>query len=270
MGAQPWWRAAAAEFVGVFTLVFVGAGAVVTLTHFNTLNGGDATTVIIGVALAHGLAIAVMVTALGHLSGGHFNPAVTLAAMATRRMPPPIGLLYMAAQILGGVFGAILLVASLPADWWQPAMLGTPLLGAGIDPAKGVLIEAALTFILVIVIFGAAMDQRHPNWGVAGFAIGLTITLAILMGAPLTGPALNPARAFSTALVAQSFGPTHYVYWVGPILGGIVAGLVYDLAFVETKVKPSKIPPAPTPETPAEPLPPASEPVMTEPDSPMD
>jgi MIP family channel proteins len=268
---QPWWRPATAELIGVFALVFLGAGSVVTLARLNAAHGGgEDGLVLVGGALAHGLAIAVMVTALGHISGGHFNPAVTLAAMATRRIAPPLGLVYIAAQLVGGVVGAVLLVSTVPANWWQAVKLATPAVPTGIevvDPFKAVLAEAVLTFFLVIVIFGAAMDQRHPNWGVAGFAIGLTITAGILMGAFLTGAAMNPARAFATALVGDQMTRDQYVYWVGPIVGGVLGGLVYDLAFVQNKLKPSPIPPAPEPESPAPPAPP-SEPPLSEPGTP--
>lgn len=248
MDQPAWWRPAAAEFLGVMALVFVGAGSIVGLARANLMAGaGQELIITIGAALAHGLAIAVMVLALGHISGGHFNPAVTIAAIFARRISMPLGAVYIVFQLLGGLVAAALLVTALPSDWWRAVDLGTPVVNAAVDPAKAVLIEAVLTFFLTIVIFGIGMDHRNGSRAVAGLAIGLTVTMCILMAAGLTGAAFNPARAFSTALLANSW-KLHYVYWVGPIVGAVVGGLVYDLAFVEARVKPSPIPPAGAPE----------------------
>lgn len=221
MEAQDWWKPCIAEFVGAFALTFVGAGAIVAT------QGGD----LVAIAFAHGLAIAVMVTAVGHISGGHFNPAVTIATMFTKKIGVELGLLYIIFQLLGSIFGAFLLVASFPDNLYQPVALGTPMVAAAITAPNAVVIEAILTFFLVFVIFGTAIDARNHMKALAGMAIGLTVTLDILMGGPLTGAAMNPARAFGTALISRSFD-NHLVYWIGPILGGIIAGLVYDNAFL--------------------------------------
>ncbi len=232
-------------------LVFLGAGSIISLNKLAP-GGGE---FLIGVALAHGLAIAVMVIAVGHISGGHFNPAVTAAALFARKIRLELGALYILFQLLGAVAGSFLLVAALPSDWWEPVHLGTPAVRDGFDPAKAVLVEAVLTFFLVFVIFGSAIDKRNPASPVAGLAIGLTITADILMGGPLTGAAMNPARAFGPALLSRTWDLQH-VYWAGPILGGIIAGLVYDTAYFESRPK------APTPsvESPPEPTPPAPPP----------
>jgi MIP family channel proteins len=258
---QEWWRPAVAEFLGVLTLVFIGAGTVISLARLNLsvagvhggAGGGQDVVVLVGGALAHGFAIAVMVTALGHVSGGHFNPAVTAAALFTKRIRVPLGLIYIAFQVLGGVVGGYLLVATIPANWWQEIALATPLVNEAlnVDAASAVLLEAILTFFLVLVVFGVGMDERNISRAVAGLAIGFTITMCILMGAFITGAAINPARAFGTALPSSTWDQ-HYVYWLGPLLGGIIAGLVYDLAFVQRRAKPAGIPSAPAPEPPAE------------------
>ena len=234
MEAQDWWKPCIAEFVGAFALTFVGAGAIVAT------RGGD----LVAIALAHGLAIAVMVTALGHISGGHFNPAVTIATMFTKKIGVELGLLYIIFQLLGSIFGAFLLVASFPASLYEPVALGTPGLSGDITAPNAVVIEAILTFFLVFVIFGAAIDARNQMKALAGLAIGLTVTMDILMGGPLTGAAMNPARAFGTALISRTFD-NHLVYWIGPILGGIIAALVYDNAFLsKPKVEETEKPPA--------------------------
>jgi aquaporin TIP len=232
--AQDWWKPCIAEFVGAFALTFVGAGAIIAT------RGGD----LVAIAFAHGLAIAVMVTALGHISGGHFNPAVTIATMFTKKIGVELGLLYVIFQLLGSIFGAFLLVAAFPEDLYGAVALGTPTVSSVITAPNAVVIEAILTFFLVFVIFGAAIDARNQMKSVAGLAIGLTVTLDILMGGPLTGAAMNPARAFGTALISRSFD-NQLVYWIGPILGGIIAALVYDNAFLAApKAQETEKPPA--------------------------
>ncbi|MBI2078074.1 MAG: aquaporin [Euryarchaeota archaeon] len=223
--ASDWWKPCIAEFVGVFTLVYIGAGAIVA-------TGG---TNLVAIALAHGLALAVMITALAHISGGHFNPAVTVAALFTKRIQWELGLLYIIFQLLGGIFGAFLLVASFPGNAWEPVKLGTPAV-VGITAANAVIVEAVMTFFLVFVIFGVAIDGRNLMKAVGGFAIGLTVTMDILMGGPITGAAMNPARAFGPALLSRTW-EGQLIYWAGPLLGGIMAGLVYDNAFLQPTKK---------------------------------
>lgn len=234
METQDWWKPCIAEFVGAFALTFVGAGAIVAT------QGGN----LVAIALAHGLTIAVMVTALGHLSGGHFNPAVTIATMFTKKIGMELGLLYIIFQLLGSIFGAFLLVAAFPENLYRSVALGTPAVAAAISVPNAVVIEAILTFFLVFVIFGAAIDARNHMKAVAGLAIGLTVTADILMGGPLTGAAMNPARAFGTALISRTFD-NQLVYWIGPILGAIIAALVYDNAFLSRpKAQETEKPPA--------------------------
>lgn len=234
MDAQEWWKPCVAEFVGAFALTFVGAGAIVATTNN-----------LVAIALAHGLVIAVMVTALAHVSGGHFNPAVTVAALFTKKIQVEMGILYIIFQLLGSAFGAFLLMAAT-GDLWQATHLGTPQLGPAITAPNAVVIEAVLTFFLVFVIFGVAIDGRNQMKPVAGLAIGLTVCVDILMGGPLTGAAMNPARAFGTALLSRTW-EHQVVYWAGPLLGGILAGVVYDTAFLQ-KPKPEMAPPpAPAP-----------------------
>jgi aquaporin Z len=226
--SQEWWKPCLAEFIGTFALIFVGAGSVVATA------GGN----LVAIALAHGLTIAVMVTALAHVSGGHFNPAVTLAMLFTKKIQVELGLLYIIFQLLGAVFGAFLLVACFQENAWRAVQLGTPAV-QGTTSSNAVVIEAVMTFFLVIVIFGAAVDARNTVFkGVAGLAIGLTITADILVGGPLTGAALNPARAFGPALISRHWNG-HLIYWIGPIIGAVIAALVYDTAFLPKTKKES-------------------------------
>ena len=161
---QATWKPLLAEAIGTFALIFIGAGAIIT----DAVTKGHVG--VLGIALAHGLAIAVMVSALGAISGGHFNPAVTCGFL-----------------------------------------------------------EAIGTFFLVVVVFGTAVSPQAPRIG--GLAIGLTIAMDVLAFGPLTGAAVNPARAFGPALVA-GWWKAHLVYWIGPIIGGVVAGWVYANAYL--------------------------------------
>jgi MIP family channel proteins len=225
-------RKAIAEFVGAYTLIFAGAGAIVASSVY--LRGTDANANLLVVALAHGLAIGVMVSATGHISGGHFNPAVTFGALVGRQISPGLAVVYWISQLLGGLSGALTLWGIFPATAWQPTHLGTPGLGPGVGVGTGILVEAVLTFFLVFVVYGAAIDPKGAFRSVGSLAIGLTITMDILMGGTLTGAAMNPARWFGTAVVANFFD-NWYVYWIGPLLGGAVAGLVYGRILLERK-----------------------------------
>jgi MIP family channel proteins len=206
-----------AELIGTFTLVFFGAGAIMT-QNANQIVG------MTGIAVAHGIAILVMIYAFGHISGGHFNPAVTFAAVVSRRMSPAMGLMYWVAQCLGAALGAWVLLMA----WHGPteAHLGTPTVAAGVSPTLAMCLEGVMAFMLVIVIAGSAFDLRAPK-GFQGLAIGLTLVGNILAGGALTGASFNPARAFGPALVS-GYWQDQWLYWVGPLLGGAIAVLVYD------------------------------------------
>jgi MIP family channel proteins len=216
-------RKLVAEAIGPFALVFIGAGSIV-------LAAGNANIGLVEIALAHGLAIAIMISAVGHISGGHFNPAVTAGFWVTRRISTPLAIGYVLAQLLGGILGAIALVVLFPEGLREAANLGVPALGPGIDFGKGVGIEVILTFFLVLVIFGTAVDRRGTNLG--GLAIGLSITMDVLAAGPLTGAAMNPARALGPALMTGTWDD-QLVWWIGPIIGGVIAGMVYHYVFSE-------------------------------------
>ncbi len=215
-----------AELIGTFSFVFIGAGSIIA----NTLTHGALG--LVGIALAHGLALSIMITAFAATSGGHINPAVTIAMLVTRRIAPLLGLLYIVAQLVGATLAGLLLRAVFPQAIWQAAQLGTPNLAPGVSFGTGVLVEAVLTFFLLLAVFGTAVDPRAPKIG--GFGIGLTVLVDILMGGALTGAAMNPARTFGPAL-AGGFWQNDLVYWIGPIIGAVIAALIYEYVILRTR-----------------------------------
>jgi aquaporin Z len=217
-------RRAVAEFVGTFTLIFVGAGSIATAAGIRDPS-------LIGIALAHGLAIGVMVSAVGHISGGHFNPAVTLGFLVTRRMAPALAAVYWVAQLAGAVAGALLLKWIFPDDLTDQTRLGATLLAEGISPLRGAILEAVLTAFLVWVVFATAADPRGTFKSIAGLAIGFTITMDVLIGGPLTGAAMNPARSFGPALVQNVWGD-FWIWYIGPAAGAVVAALAYEYLYL--------------------------------------
>jgi MIP family channel proteins len=220
-------RRLVAEFIGTFALIFMGAGSIIVF------GGGEAD--IVAIALAHGLAIAILVSTLGHISGGVFNPALTVGLWATRRLDSASSIAYVGAQLLGAVAGAFALKL-FPEVLGEAANWGTPLLGSETDFTQGVIIEVILTFFLMLAVFGTALDPRGPKLG--GFAIGLVIAMDILAAGALTGAAMNPARTFGPALV-NSIWDDHLVYWIGPIIGAVLAALVYHYVFSEREPQPA-------------------------------
>ena len=212
--------------MGAFTLLFFGVGSICFAQQAGASGPG-----LVGIALAHGLAIAVMFAAVGHISGGHFNPAVTAAFWVTRRLGTLEALLYWVAQLLGAAAGSYLITLFYLEDVWRRAALGVPALASDVSPVMGIAIEAVLTFLLVFVFFGTAANRDSAFGRLAPFAIGLTITGDILAGGVLTGAAMNPARAFGPALVGH-YWANQAVYWVGPLAGGIVAGSLYSLLLI--------------------------------------
>jgi aquaporin Z len=211
-----------AEFVGTFALVFVGSGAIMTAR----MSGSQAA--LIEVALAHGLILAVMVSALMRISG-HFNPAVTFAFLATRRIEAMMAALYIVAQLLGAVIAAYALKASYPDAVFVAARGGGQSIALDITGGQAFMLEAIATFFLVFVIYGTVVDQRGPKIG--GLAIGFVIAADILAIGPLTGASMNPARSFGPAVASGVF-EAQLLYWAAPIVGGLIAGLLYEYLFM--------------------------------------
>ncbi|MDO8302385.1 MAG: MIP family channel protein, partial [Sedimentisphaerales bacterium] len=218
-------KALIAEFIGTFALIFIGVGAIAA--DFAT-NGKSGLT---GIALAHGLTIAVMVSATAAISGGHLNPAVTLGLFAAKKIDLKNSIGYIIAQCAGAVAAAFTAGLCIPHDTLRAVAMGIPARGVGVSEGAAVLTELVLTFFLVFVVLGTAVDKRAPKVG--GLFIGLTVTLDILMGGPITGGAMNPARHLGPAVVGGWFKDT-WIYWVGPMAGGVLAGLVYK-NFLEDK-----------------------------------
>ncbi|HEV8087877.1 MAG TPA: aquaporin [Actinomycetota bacterium] len=215
-------KAAVAEFIGTFALIFFGAGAII-------MTGGQN---LVAIALAHGLAIALMITIMGHISGGVFNPAIQIALWVTGKMPTGRSAVYIVAELLGGVAAAFFLKYIGPTPAFDAVKGGIPAVADGFAVGKAVVLEAMMTFFLVWAVFGTAVDDRKASWAqIAGFAIGLTITIDIFVGGALTGAAMNPARWFGPA-VATSDYTNWWVWIVGPIAGGIIAGVAYWYLFL--------------------------------------
>ncbi|MEE9270442.1 MAG: MIP/aquaporin family protein [Candidatus Krumholzibacteria bacterium] len=211
-------KALLAEFIGTFALIFVGVGAIAA----DHMTGGGLG--LVGIALAHGLTIAVMVSATAAVSGGHINPAVTVGAFLAKKIAAGPAAGYIVAQCLGGIVAAALIRLCMPADALQAVGMGTPALGSGITVSQGLVTEIILTFFLMFAVYSTAMDKRAPKVG--GLFIGLTVALDIMMGGPITGAAMNPARHLGPALLG---GGTQnlWLYWVGPIIGSSLAAMIY-------------------------------------------
>jgi aquaporin Z len=229
------WRRTLAELIGTFALLFVGIGTILAVAP-------DAQAGTLEVALAFGLVIAVMVTALGHISGGHFNPAVTFGFMLTRRISVVLGLAYWVAQLAGGVLATLLLKWIFPAASRDPSHLGAPARHTiALGPA--LVVEALLTLFLVWVVFATTADPRSTYTSIAGLAIGFAVVFDTLMGYPLTGAALNPARAFGPQLISNSWHDA-WIWYVGPLAGGAIAALLYDELYLRPVGSSSPPPPA--------------------------
>jgi aquaporin TIP len=213
---RDWYRNALVEVIGTFALIFVGAGSIVATQGQN----------LVAIALAHGLTIGIMVASAGHISGGVYNPALTFGLVAARRMSVSRGVYYIVAQLIGALLAALLLKVLFQAQAINAVALGTPQLGQGASAVQGVLAELIMTFFLMYAVFGVAVDLRGAR-AIAGLIIGLTISVDIFVGGGLTGAAMNPARWFGPAVVQGVFNDW-WVYWVGPILGAIVAALVWN------------------------------------------
>lgn len=208
------------EGIGTFLLVFIGAGSIISSSYFS-----PGASQIIVVALAHGLALAIAVTLAMAISGGHINPAVTIGMFVAKRIKAADAVAYILAQVVGAYIGAALLFLIMPSSLGAAVGWGAPALSSSVTVFQGILIEMAITFILVMSVFGTAVDPRAPKIG--GFGIGLTLMMCILVAGPLTGAAANPARAIGPMFVTYNF-TNWYVYWIGPILGGILAALIYQ------------------------------------------
>lgn len=221
-------RALLAEFIGTFSLIFVGV--------LVTFHLGAAPTGLVGIAIAHGLAIGCLASATAAVSGGHLNPAVSFGMFLAKRMDAKSALGYIVIQCLGGIaagYSAAYLVGT-PA-----AAAGTPHLAPGFSVPQGIVAEAIATFFLVYVVLGTAVDYRAPKMG--GLFIGASVTMGILAIGPLTGGSINPARWVGSGVPGNMLDHP-VVYIVGPLLGAAVAALVYLFFFEDKETLPPNAP----------------------------
>jgi aquaporin Z len=211
-------RALMAEFLGTFALVFIGAGTVVINAWTNNALG------LVGVALAHAVVFAVMVTATMNISGGHLNPAITAGLWLAKKIEGKTAGVYVVTQLLAAVAAASLLRVLFPAIAGEATSWGTPKISSDVSMWQAIVLEAIMTLFLVSAVFGTIVSKDAPK--VVGFAVGLVLLFDILAGGPLTGAAVNPARAFGPALIAGDF-EGQAAYWIGPLLGGLAAGWIW-------------------------------------------
>ncbi|MFN8573401.1 MAG: aquaporin [Gemmatimonadaceae bacterium] len=213
-----------AELVGTFALVFVGGGAIMMAQHTNSSAG------LLSVAIAHGLALGLMVSATMQVSGGQLNPAISIGLMLTRRLPPVLGAIHIVAQLVGAALAAWTLKATFPAALVQASHAGGQAVALDVTTGHAIVLEAIATFFLMFVIYGTAVTGKAPR--LAGLAIGLTIAADILAIGPLTGASMNPARSFGPALVSGVW-EGHMIYWIGPIVGAAVAALLWEYVLID-------------------------------------
>jgi len=226
-------RRSVAEFIGTFTLIFIGGGAGI-ISHSD----------IVAVALANGLAIGIMVSNLGHISGGHFNPAITLGFLSTKRITASLAGLYWACQLLGAVAAALILRELTSLKALRSGAIPIPASHPHVSDGKAIVFELILTFFLVFAVWATAVDPRGTFKAIAGLAIGLTITIDVLMGGRFTGAAMNPARAFGPELAGKLW-TSWWVYWIGPFLGALLASQLYEYLYL----RPTQPPVVGTPES---------------------
>jgi aquaporin TIP len=222
-------RSLVAEFLGTFFLCFAGIAAIVSTGA--PINSGAG---LVGVALAHGLALSVAVNAFAGISGAHFNPAVTLGALCTGRITLPSAGAYIVTQLISATVAAVACTLIFPVEAQHATKLGIPLPAPWATPGVVLLAEFIMTFLLVIAIFGTAVDERGSRVKIGGFGIGLTVASEILAGGAVTGASMNPARSFGPALV-YGFWEWHWAYWIAPLAGAIVAALLYHHVLLDRK-----------------------------------
>jgi aquaporin TIP len=222
-------RAAVAEGIATLLFVFMGAGTVVVS---GVLDKGDLSSArLVAIAIAHGLGILIAVASTAKISGGYINPAVTVAGFLTGKLGLRKAASYIAAQLIGAIVAAVLIGVVVPGGF--DTNLGSHGLGTGVSVGAGLVAEIVGTFALVWVVFAVAIDPKGLN-NIAPIAVGLTILLIHLFLVPLTGASVNPARSLGPALVSGTWA-NHWIYWIGPLIGGSLAGLVYEYVYMNRR-----------------------------------
>ena len=217
--------AAVAELIGTFILVYTGTAVVVAAVLERPITGLPYDS--LAIPLAFGLVLVALVAALGHVSGAHLNPAITLGLAVTRKFPWNFVPAYIGAQLLGAILAAFATWITFGAEARNQVGLASPAPGPGVGFLQAVLVEIFITFILVFVVISVATDDRAPA-GVAPIAVGSALAAAIFIGGPTTGAAVNPARALGPIIVAWNNWDVALIYIIGPIIGGILAAVLYD------------------------------------------
>ena len=219
-----------AELLGTFALVFVGSGCV--CADYYLVKSGSQGFGLLGIAIAFGFVVVAVAYSLGYISGAHINPAVTISMVATGRIKAGIGVMYIASQVAGATFAGYLLKILFP-EALASVFLGTCVLGSSVTVTQAIIMEAVITFLLVFVVYATVVDKRSTP-ALAGLAIGFVVLFGVMVGGAISGGSMNPARVFGPAIASGHFA-NHYVWWIGPIVGGITAGFTYDLFFSEKK-----------------------------------
>jgi len=240
---QALWRSGVSEFFATMIFVFIGCGSVVATQATlgtNTIQIPSLTLI----SLAHGFCIMVMVYTVGEISGGHINPAVTWATFITHKISALRAIIYVIAQILGGLVGAGLLKGLIPPE--IPTGLGCHSLNAYLTPGQGFGAEVVFTFIFIFVVFATAISpfvgkvaplaggSEYGPGKLTPFAVGMTILILHSVGIPLTGASMNPARSFAPAVVTGVCWSNHWIYWIGPLFGSTLAALVAEFLFLSS------------------------------------
>jgi len=240
---QALWRSGVSEFFATMIFVFIGCGSVVATQATlgtNTIQIPSLTLI----SLAHGFCIMVMVYTVGEISGGHINPAVTWATFITHKISALRAIIYVIAQILGGLVGAGLLKGLIPPE--IPTGLGCHSLNAYLTPGQGFGAEVVFTFIFIFVVFATAISpfvgkvaplaggSEYGPGKLTPFAVGMTILILHSVGIPLTGASMNPARSFAPAVVTGVCWSNHWIYWIGPLFGSTLAALVSEFLFLSS------------------------------------
>src|SRR5213592_4137674 len=220
-----------AELLGTFLFVFVGAGSAVASQYLNISDPG---TSLLIAALANGLGLAIGISVTMGVSGGVLNPAVTIGLLLGKKLPGKNVMPYIISQLVGATLAGILLMASSPSSAGAASHWGAPTLSDAISVSQGILYELVMTFLLVLAVYGTIVDKRSPKIG--GFGVGLIVVADVLTGGPFTGAAMNPARAMGPMIASLSFPAYWYIYWIGPVIGAALAGLIYSRVLEKSSI----------------------------------